>query len=911
MKKVFEPKQIERKWYKFWEQNNLFSPKISSKKKPFSMMIPPPNVTGSLHMGHGFQNTLMDTISRYKRQKGFEVLWQPGTDHAGIATQLVVERNLEQKGLSREKIGRKKFEEEIWKWKSTSGNTITKQLRRLGASLDWNREKFTMDKDFNNAVIKVFCSLYDEGLIYRGYRLVNWDVSLQSAISDLEVINEEETAKIWLIAYKNKNDSITVATTRPETMFGDVAIAVNPKDKRYKKFVGQEFEIPLSGKKIKVITDSYVDPDFGTGCLKITPAHDFNDFEIGLRNKLPMVNILNKNGSLNENVPSKFQSLSTLEARRQILIDLEKNGNLIKEKEHKISVPRSERTGEILEPLLTKQWYLKSTKLSKKAINLVKTKKIKFIPNNWDKTYFSWMNEIKDWCISRQLWWGHRIPAWYDENSNVYVGESEKEVRNKYKLGKDVKLEKDNDVLDTWFSSQLWTFATLGWPKKSTLLERFHPTSVLVTGFDIIFFWVARMIMISQKFLNEVPFREVYIHGLVRDSEGQKMSKSKGNILDPIDIIDGISLDELILKRTSSLLSSKQVQKIVNSTKKDFPKGISPYGADAIRFTFCSLASGSRDINFDLNRVEGYRNFCNKLWNASRFIILQCNAKKVSKNKSNNEEDQWLLNEMNKTLKIYSDHIEKYRFDLAVQSIYEFVWEIYCDWYIEFCKIRLQDENLSISKKSEILNSLVNSLESILVALHPVIPFITEEIWQQTKDLHKHKEKSISLRNFPKIISSKRSFKDIALLKNSIVGIRNLRAEMQLSPKIKIDLILTKKNKTYNILNKYKTYLSNLCGIKNIIFSSSPPPSSIVLISDEKLFVPLKGLIDPNKEIARNSENLNKLNKNFESLKLQLQNKKFIKNAPKLLVKERKMQLKDLSQKISKTRKHLKVLEKV
>ena len=911
MKKVFEPKQIERKWYKFWEQNNLFSPKISSKKKPFSMMIPPPNVTGSLHMGHGFQNTLMDTICRYKRQKGFEVLWQPGTDHAGIATQLVVERNLEQKGLSREEIGRKRFEEEVWKWKLTSGNIITKQLRRLGASLDWNREKFTMDKDFNNAVIKVFCSLYDEGLIYRGYRLVNWDVSLQSAISDLEVMNEEETAKIWYIAYKNKNDSIIVATTRPETMFGDVAIAVNPEDKRYKKLIGQEFEIPLSGKKIKVINDSYVDPDFGTGCLKITPAHDFNDFEIGLRNKLPMVNILNKNGSLNENVPSKFQSLSTLEARRQILIDLEKNGNLINEKEHKISVPKSERTGEILEPMLTKQWYLKSTKLSKKAISLVKTKKIKFIPDNWDKTYFSWMNEIKDWCISRQLWWGHRIPAWYDENSNVYIGESEKEVRKKYKLSKGIKLERDNDVLDTWFSSQLWTFATLGWPKKSKLLERFHPTSVLVTGFDIIFFWVARMIMISQKFLNEVPFREVYIHGLVRDSEGQKMSKSKGNILDPIDIIDGISLDELILKRTSNLLSSKQVQKIVNSTKKDFPKGISPYGADAIRFTFCSLASGSRDINFDLNRVEGYRNFCNKLWNASRFIILQCNAKKVSKNKSNNEEDQWLLNEMNKTFKIYSDHIQNYRFDLAVQSIYEFVWEIYCDWYIEFCKIRLQDENLSISKKSEILNSLVYSLESILVALHPIIPFITEEIWQQTKSLHKYKEKSISLRNFPKISSSKGSFRDIELLKNSIVGIRNLRAEMQLSPKIKIDLILIKKNKTYKILNKYKNYLSNLCGIKNIMFLPSPPPSSIVLVSDEKLFVPLKGLIDPYKEIARNSENLSKLNKNFENLKSQLQNKKFLKNAPKLLVKERKLQLRDLSQKISKTIKHLKVLEKV
>ena len=911
MKKVFEPKQIEKKWYSFWEKNNLFSPKVSSNKKTYSIMIPPPNVTGSLHMGHGFQNTLMDVLSRYKRLKGFEVLWQPGIDHAGIATQLVVERNLEQKGLSREKIGRSRFEKEVWKWKSKSGNIISSQLKRLGASLDWNREKFTMDDDFSEAVTEVFCSLYDEGLIYRGYRLVNWDVSLKTAISDLEVLSEEENAKIWHITYKNKERSIVVATTRPETMFGDVAIAVNPNDKRYIDLIGETFEIPISGKSIKIISDNYVDKDFGTGCLKITPAHDFNDFEIGKRHQLPMVNILDKNGLLNKNVPKKYQNLTPIEARKILLTDLKNIGALVKELDHRHNVPRSERTGEILEPMLTKQWYLKSKNLSKEAIKLVRDKKIKFIPSNWEKTYFSWMKDIRDWCISRQLWWGHRIPAWYDDKGKVYVGASEKKVRTKYKLNNSIKLEQDTDVLDTWFSSQLWTFVTLGWPKKTKHLKKFHPSSVLVTGFDIIFFWVARMIMISQKFLKEVPFKEVYIHGLVRDSEGEKMSKSKGNILDPIDIIDGINLKDLINKRTTNLINPNQKQKIVARTSKDYPDGIPSYGTDAIRFTFCSLASGSRDLNFDLKRVEGYRNFCNKLWNASRFILLQCDQKNLSKNSSKSMEDIWIQKELDKALNSYTAHIENYRFDLATQVIYEFVWEKYCDWYIEFCKVRLQNKSLSKIEKSQILTSLVNTLESILIALHPIIPFVTEEIWQQLKKYHKLKVKSISLRKFPKTKGSKKNFDDINLIKSTIVGVRNFRSEMKLSPKIEIELIMDKRNKNFKILEIYKVYLEQLCGVSNITYASNPPPSSIILVPGDKIFIPLKGLINPNLEITRNSESLNKLNKSLVLLQDQLGNEKFLNNAPKLLIKERKTQLKEIKTKISETKKHLKVLKEV
>lgn len=912
MKNIFEPKNVEKKWYDLWESNNLFSPEKNSNKKPFSIMIPPPNVTGSLHMGHGFQNTLMDTLARYKRLKGYDVLWQVGTDHAGIATQIVVERNLEKKGKSRESLGREEFEKEIWKWKEESGSTITRQLRRLGASLDWKNEKFTMDKDFNMAVTEVFCSLYEEGLIYQGYRLVNWDSSLQTALSDLEVVSTEESGKLWEISYPVGKENLIISTTRPETMLGDVALAVNPKDEKYKKFIGKEALIPIISRKIPIIGDDYVDMDFGTGCLKITPGHDFNDFEIGQKNNLDVLNILNKDGTLNENCPEKYRNLSMQAARKEILKDLKKLGNLISEKDHKINIPRSERTGIILEPFLTKQWYLKSDEMAQKAKEIVQDKVVSFIPENWENTYFSWMNEIRDWCISRQLWWGHRIPAWYDEEGKVYVGTSNDEVRKKNNLDDSVVLSQDNDVLDTWFSSQLWTFVTLGWPKKTERLKRFHPTSVLITGFDIIFFWVARMIMITQKFLKEVPFKEVYIHGLVRDGDGQKMSKSKGNILDPIDIIDGIKLEKLIEKRTSGLMNPKQEEKIIKNTKKEFPQGIKPYGADAMRFAFCSLASGSRDINFDVKRVEGYRNFCNKIWNASRFITLQCEGFKNNSELSKDEIDLWIESELAKTATKFSSHIETYRFDLATQEIYEFVWEKFCDWYLELCKIRLQDPSVSLNQKESIKASLIKLLTNILIICHPIMPFITEEIWQNLQMFHKSNLKSISLEKFPVFDKNNKSFQDIETLQKAIIGIRNVRAEMLISPKIKFTLFLDKNSSLKDLIEKNYIFFEALSGVNKInFFEKSPPPSAIILVKDQKLYIPLEGLIEPKDEIVRNTKNLAKFNKIYLSLDVQLKNKNFIKNAPADLIKDRKTQLEDLEEKISKLKNHLKILEQL
>ncbi len=910
MKAAFEPKKIEKKWYSFWEKNNLFSPAENSKKEPYCIMIPPPNVTGSLHMGHGFQNTLMDVLARYKRLKGFDVLWQVGTDHAGIATQIVVERNLEKEGKTKESLGRNKFEKEIWKWKKHSGTTITKQLRRLGASLDWNSERFTMDEDFTEAVMEVFCTLYDEGLIYRGFRLANWDVVLQTALSDLEVISTEEQGFIWEISYKTDLGNLVVATTRPETMLGDVAIAVNPKDKRYKKFIGKNAFIPLIDREIPIIGDTYVDMEFGTGCLKITPGHDFNDFEIGKKNNLPIINIMNKDGTLNSNVPEEYKALSMLEARRKILQDLKKSGNLISEKDHIITIPKSDRTGITLEPFLTEQWYLKSDAMAAEAKRLIKNKQIKFIPKNWENTYFSWMNDIRDWCISRQLWWGHRIPAWYDNDKNVYVGKNISEVRKKYNLSKKINLKQDEDVLDTWFSSQLWTFVTLGWPKKTKRLKKFHPTSVLVTGFDIIFFWVARMIMITQKFIHEVPFKEVYVHGLVRDSEGQKMSKSKGNIIDPIDIIDGIELKELIEKRTLGLMNPNQKEKIITNTKKEFPNGINSFGTDAMRFTFCSLASGSRDINFDLKRLEGYRNFCNKLWNAANFIKIQCKGYDNKNILSRNLEDLWIYDEFNKTAENFSKHIDSFRFDLATQVTYDFFWEKFCDWYIEFCKIKLNDTKVTQSEKNKIKASLIDMMNKSLILFHPILPFITEEIWQDFKPFHKSNLLSISQEKFPKFRKISKDFSKIEALKKSISGVRNIRSEMLISHKTKIDILCESNGSLYKLLKKNKSYLQNMAGIDKINkLNKKIPPSAILLIENEKIYIPLKGLIDVQDEKARSKNNLVKLEKTFQGLKKQLENKKFIKNAPKSLVAERKSQLKESKVKMKKLNDHLKVLE--
>ena len=909
MKKTYNPKNLEKKWYRFWEKSGFFKPTYKSKKT-FSIMIPPPNVTGSLHMGHGFQNTLMDILTRLKRMQQYDVLWQVGTDHAGIATQLVVERKLEGEGKKRESLGRSKFEKEIWKWKKYSGNTITKQLRRLGSSVDWSSEKFTMDADFSDAVSEVFCKLYDEGLIYKGYRLVNWDPSLQTALSDLEVSNEEESSFIWNIKYEHDSGHLTVATTRPETLLGDMAVAVNPKDKRYKKLIGKTVKLPLTDREIPVIADDYVDMSFGTGCLKVTPAHDFNDFEIGKRHKLAFLNILNKDGTLNENAPKKYQNLKMLEARKIIIEDLDQANLLAGSEKHKLAIPRGERTGEILEPFLTEQWYLKTKNLAQEASKLVRNGKVQFVPKNWEKTFFNWMKDIEDWCISRQLWWGHRIPAWYDENKKVYVGKSEAEVRKRNKVSG--TLTRDEDVLDTWFSSQLWTFATLGWPKKTKQLAKFHPTSILVTGFDIIFFWVARMIMISQKFLKEPPFKKVFIHGLVRDSEGQKMSKSKGNIIDPIDVIDGIPLKTLIAKRTENLIVPSLREKIERATKKEFPSGIPSFGTDALRLTFASLASGSRDINFDIKRVEGYRNFCNKLWNASRFIKLQCKGYKKSKKFSDDPIDKWIRSEFNKSLESYVDHIDNSRFDLATQVLYEFIWEKLCDWYIEFCKIRLNDQSISNAEKAQIKNSLLDIFEKTLKLAHPMMPFITEEIWQSFKETFKAKEKSIMISQLPTRYLGTSKLKNIESLKSVISGIRNIRSEMLISPKKDITIIVEKNKSIKKLLEQNKNYLLNLTKVKKIEFlSKNLPPSAISLVDGTKIHIPLQGLIDPQSEIERNHKNLEKFNKSFQGLKNQLDNKKFLLNAPKTLVQERKQNLKEISQKIVTTEKHIKTLEKL
>ncbi len=750
MKTIYNPKEIEIPIYKKWEDSGFFKSNPDSKKEPYCIMIPPPNVTGTLHMGHGFQNTLMDALIRYKRMSGFDVLWQVGVDHAGIATQMVVERQLEVDGITKESLGRDKFEKKVWEWKEKSGNKITKQLRRLGASPDWSREAFTMNEDLSLAVKEVFIELYDEGLIYRGERLVNWDIRLQTALSDLEVIAEEKQGSLWFLKYPlENNEFITIATTRPETMLGDTAIAINPEDKRYNSLIGKTINLPLTNRNIPIIGDSYVDPEFGTGCVKITPAHDFNDFEIGKRHNLEQINILNLDGTLNENVPKDFVGLSREDARKKVINKMELLGLLEKTEPYKITIPTGERSNSVLEPLITNQWFVNQKELSKEAIKVVKNDDTSFVPKNWENTYFSWMNDIQDWCISRQLWWGHRIPAWYDDDGNIYVAEDERSVRKKYQLEEELILKQEDDVLDTWFSSSLWTFSTLGWPSSTKLLKRYHPTNVLVTGFDIIFFWVARMIMMTTHFIKEVPFKKIFIHGLIKDSEGQKMSKSKGNTLDPLDIIDGINLKELLEKRTQGLMQPQMRERIEKRTIKEFPEGINAYGTDALRLTFCSLASGGRDINFDMKRVEGYRNFCNKLWNASRFIDLQLEKYEISDEESNENIDQWINFKLNETSKKVEGTFENYRFDLITKAIYEFIWYEFCDWYIELSKIRLSNESTDNASKAKIIRSMVNTLEKTLRLAHPIMPFITEEIWQHHRNHYQTPCESIMISSFP------------------------------------------------------------------------------------------------------------------------------------------------------------------
>ena len=891
MKKNYEPSSTETEIYKNWEKSDFFKAKPDESKESFCIMIPPPNVTGTLHMGHGFQNTLMDALVRHKRMSGFDTLWQVGVDHAGIATQMVVERQLEAEGLSREQIGRDEFEKKVWLWKEKSGNKITQQLRRLGASVDWSREAFTMSDDLSLAVKEVFIELYDQGLIYKGERLVNWDTVLETALSDLEVSSEEENGSLWYIDYfTSDNEKLTVATTRPETLLGDTALAVNPEDERYKGQIGKMALLPIVNREIPIIADNYVESEFGTGCVKITPAHDFNDFEMGKRHGLKVINILNFDGTLNDKVPDKYQNLNIEDARKLIIEDLNTIGQLNKTEPYKVQIPRSERSNSILQPLLTNQWFVNVEKLSEEAIRVVKENETEFIPKNWENTYFAWMNDIQDWCISRQLWWGHRIPAWFDKDDNLYVGESEKAVREKYNLD-NIELKQDEDVLDTWFSSALWTFSTLGWPQKENLLSRYHPTSVLVTGFDIIFFWVARMIMMTTHFINEVPFKKILIHGLIKDSEGQKMSKSKGNTLDPLDIIDGINLEDLIDKRTEGLMQPKMKDRIIKQTKKEFPNGIEAYGTDALRLTFCSLASGGRDINFDIKRVEGYRNFCNKLWNAARFIDLNIDNYGISKKRSETSIDAWIDYKFNLTVKKVDQSMNEFRFDLATKALYEFIWYEFCDWFIELQKISLRKNDVN---KAEIVRSLVDVLEKTLRLAHPIMPFITEEIWKQFQAHHNSTHQSIMISEYPvgSENTSERDYQSVEWLKDIVSGIRNIRGELLIKPSIKISSVfkggdqIDKKN-----LNEISSYIEQLCGLKDIIWaeeSAQDIPSSMFTRDNLKVMIPLEGLIDAKEEMQRLNKKISKLIQEKEMLDSKLSNKNFIENAPKDLVEAQK-----------------------
>ncbi len=910
MDKTFQPANIESRWYEHWENSGYFAP--SGEGAPYSIMIPPPNVTGSLHMGHGFQEAIMDALIRYHRMRGCNTLWQVGTDHAGIATQMVVERQLEAAGTDRHELGRDKFVEKVWDWKEHSGGTITRQLRRLGSSMDWSRERFTMDPGLSSAVQEVFIRLHREGLIYRGQRLVNWDPALHTAISDLEVISEEEQGSLWHLRYPLSDGSghLVVATTRPETMLGDSAVAVHPEDERYSHLVGSTIDLPLTGRQIPVIADDYVDREFGTGCVKITPAHDFNDWDMGQRHQLDVINILTVDAAINDEAPEAYRGLDRFEARARIIENLQAQGLLEKTEDHTLKVPRGDRSGVVIEPYLTWQWYVDARTLAKPAIAAVENGDIEFVPKQWENTYFAWMRDIQDWCVSRQLWWGHRIPAWYDEAGNVYVGESEQAVREANGIAAEVGLRQDEDVLDTWFSSALWTFSTLGWPEETEDLATFHPSSVLVTGFDIIFFWVARMIMMTLHFREEVPFHKVYVHGLVRDSHGQKMSKSKGNVLDPIDLIDGIELEPLIEKRTSGMMQPKLAAKIEKMTRKEFPEGIAAYGTDALRFTYYSLASTGRDIKFDVGRIEGFRNFCNKIWNAARYVLMNCEDAACGARDEAFElglADRWIISRLQETEAEVERAIGNYRFDLASQAIYEFIWNEYCDWYLELSKPTLWDDNASEALKTGTRRTLIRVLEAALRLAHPLMPFITEEIWQRVAPLAGREGPTIMLQPYPlaedkKIDTSATA--DIEWLKAAIVGIRNIRGEMAIPPGKEISVLLRNgNNKDKTRLEDNAQYLTKLAKLSDIRFlqdGEEAPAASAALVDDLEILVPMAGLIDREAELARLAKEIDKLDKDAQRVRQKLSNAAFVDKAPAEVVAKERQKLDSQQQALEK-----------
>ena len=906
MDKVYQPHAIEDHWYQDWNRKGYFKPCTqASEKSAFCIMIPPPNVTGTLHMGHAFNNTIMDSLTRYHRMCDENTLWQPGTDHAGIATQMVVERQLNAAGSSRSELGREKFIEKVWDWKAESGNTISKQLERLGSSVDWSRERFTMDEGLSEAVREVFVRLFDEGLIYRGKRLVNWDPVLHTAVSDLEVISEEENGHLWHMRYPlaNSDEHLVVATTRPETMLGDTAVAVHPEDERYQHLVGQHIQLPLCDRTIPIIADDYVDPEFGSGCVKITPAHDFNDYEMGKRHDLPMINILTVDAKINHEAPTAFQGLDRYDARKQVIAALEQQGLLEKIVDHKLMVPRGDRSNTVIEPFLTEQWYVKTQSLAEPAIKAVESGEIRFIPDNWKNTYYAWMRDIQDWCISRQLWWGHRIPAWYDEQDKVYVGRDEQEVRSKYKLDDSVVLRQDEDVLDTWFSSALWPFSTLGWPQKTPELQTFYPTSVLVTGFDIIFFWVARMIMMGMKFMDDIPFKDIYIHGLVRDSDGQKMSKSKGNVLDPIDLIDGISLDALIEKRTKSLMQPQMAAKIEASTRKQYPDGIPAFGTDALRFTFAALASTGRDVKFDLNRIEGYRNFCNKLWNASRFALMNCEDQTIAPNIDHANlsiTDRWIISRQQELIDIVHHDFQNYRFDLAAKALYEFTWNEFCDWYLELIKPVMFSEDEQAKQQTR--RVLLEVLETLLRLMHPIIPFITEEIWHSVAPKLGREGDTIMLQSYPRSNNTwvdVDSAHSIDWLKEFIMGIRKIRSEMNIPPKQMLAVMCQQYSKDdCQQIELHRGALEKLAKLESITLldKDEAREAALTLVGEMRVLIPLEGLIDKEAEIERLNKDINKLEVNIEKTRNKLNNPSFKDKAPAAVVEKEQQRLDEQDQ---------------
>jgi valyl-tRNA synthetase len=904
MDTTYNPHELEQRWYQYWEDGDCFKP--SGEGEPYCILLPPPNVTGTLHMGHAFQHTLMDALIRYQRMRGRDTLWQVGVDHAGIATEMVVTRQIEAEGSKRDDYSREAFIERVWQWKHESGSTITRQMRRLGASADWSRERFTMDADLSEAVTETFVRLHEEGLIYRGPRLVNWDPVLQTAISDLEVVNTDEQGKIWSIRYPRTDGrgDVVVATTRPETLLGDVCVAVHPEDARYRDLVGQTVELPLTGRQIPVIADEYVDREFGTGCVKITPAHDFNDWEVGARHGFEPINIFSPTAAINEQAPARYRGLDRFEARARIIEDLKTEGLLIEEKPHAMVVPRGDRSGQIIEPYLTDQWFVKMEQLGQLGLDMVESGQVEFVPGNWINTYRHWMENLQDWCISRQLWWGHRIPAWYDSDGKIYVGRTEAEVRERYQLADAIDLRQDKDVLETWFSSALWAHSTLGWPNPERMdsegFARYLPTSVLITGFDIIFFWVARMIMMTGHFTGKVPFEQVYITGLIRDSHGQKMSKSKGNVLDPLDLIDGIDLEPLVKKRTSTMMQPHLAKRIEKATREEFPEGIPPFGADALRFTFTALAGHGRDIKFDLARCAGYRNFLNKLWNAARFTLMNVGDRELPAPASGELDvlSRWILSRLDRTITEVDEALAQYRFDLATRALYEFVWNEFCDWYLELSKPALQEPAASSDPTTALAtrHTLARVLETTLRLLHPFVPFITEEIWQRVRVPAGVSATSISHTAWPEAGEPDLPAEaDADWLKEVVSAIRSARTELNLAPGKPMPLLIEEgQTADSERLERFGDLISRLARLESIAPNRGehdPATCATAIAGSLRMLIPLAGVVDVSEELARLGKQLEREQKGLEIVTKKLSNERFVANAPAEVVdKERKRQ---------------------